>query len=183
MHPNYCKEQYEKNKEYCKFNANRYRLANPDKVRESKRLYKLNNKDKVNAYNKKIRDENPKSVRCICLLQVTKPDFYNHLKSDEHKEWMFRAYKGNDILPEYEEIICLCQKRFKFQYMEMHLNSAYHKDLVSRWRFFDLRKNRLLDNWFTDPQCVLKDIDPDLVPTEEEIKLAEKYKNEENQEK
>ena len=39
---------------------------------------------------------------------VTKPDFYNHLESDEHKEWMFRAYKGNDILSEYVEVICLC---------------------------------------------------------------------------
>jgi len=127
----YNKIYYQKNKEKLKENRRKYHLNNRDKEKE----YKLKNKDKIKEANRLYRLNNPhikntaNAIRRASKLNAT-PKFANVKKIKEIYKNCPKGFHVDHIIPLKNKLVCGLHVEWNLQYLPAKENLSKSNKLM-----------------------------------------------------
>jgi hypothetical protein len=127
----YGKIYYQKNKEKLKENRRKYHLNNRDKEKE----YKLKNKDKIKEANRLYRLNNPhikntaNAIRRASKLNAT-PKFANVKKIKEIYKNCPKGFHVDHIIPLKNKLVCGLHVEWNLQYLPAKENLSKSNKLM-----------------------------------------------------
>jgi len=127
----YNKIYYQKNREKLKENRRKYHLNNKDKAKE----YKLKNKDKIKESNKLYRLNNPhiknnaNAIRRAIKLNAT-PKFANIKKIKEIYKNCPKGFHVDHIIPLKNKLVCGLHVEWNLQYLPAKENLSKSNKLI-----------------------------------------------------
>jgi hypothetical protein len=127
----YNKIYYQKNKEKLRENRKKYHLNNKDKAKE----YKLKNKDKIKEANRLYRLNNPhikntaNAIRRATKLNAT-PKFANIKKIKEIYKNCPKGFHVDHIIPLKNKLVCGLHVEWNLQYLPAKENLSKSNKLI-----------------------------------------------------